>query len=118
MKKELPAHGAGFALPESAAKADCAGEKPYILRYDLGFGKARGHGVCALFAGGISVYRGGDRVLRRELAALGEIKFVQNWGCVSLESSAARKMEAERTGRPIPDPEVPRCPRCGRPYRR
>ncbi|MBR5745797.1 MAG: ABC transporter ATP-binding protein [Clostridia bacterium] len=139
MKKELPAHGAGFALPESAAKADCAGEKPYILRYDLGFGKARGHGVCALFAGGISVYRGGDRVLRRELAALGEIKFVQNWGCVSLESSdengdielcrasmeyaaefraAARKMEAERTGRPIPDPKVPRCPRCGRPYRR
>ncbi|MBP5155157.1 MAG: ABC transporter ATP-binding protein [Clostridia bacterium] len=139
MKNELKAHGAGFALPESAAKADCGGEKSYILRYDLGFGKARGFGVCALFGGGISVYRGGERVKTWELSALGEIKFVQNWGCVSLESSdengdlelcrasmdhaaefraAARKFEAARQGKDIPDPEIPRCPKCGRPYRR
>lgn len=139
MKKEHFTAAPAFAPPESAARADCGDEKPYILRYDLGFGKVGGIGVCALFGGALNVYLGGERVKVWELAALGEIKFVQNWGCVSLESSdengdielcrasmehaaefraASRKFEAARQGKDIPDPEIPRCPKCGRPYRR
>ncbi|MBR0230786.1 MAG: ABC transporter ATP-binding protein [Clostridia bacterium] len=139
MRKEHFTAASAFAPPESAARADCGDEKPYILRYDLGFGKVGGIGVCALFGGALNVYLGGERVKVWELAALGEIKFVQNWGCVSLESSdengdielcrasmehaaefraASRKFEAARQGKDIPDPEIPRCPKCGRPYRR
>lgn len=139
MRKEHFTAAPAFAPPESAARADCGDEKPYILRYDLGFGKVGGIGVCALFGGALNVYLGGERVKVWELAALGEIKFVQNWGCVSLESSdengdielcrasmehaaefraASRKFEAARQGKDIPDPEIPRCPKCGRPYRR
>ena len=117
----------------------CGEEKPYILRFDLGArGDAPGLGVCALFGGKIAVLREGCDPVIYPLETLGEIRFVKNWGCVSLETSdgdgdielcradmqyaaefraASRKFDSARIGIDIPDPEIRRCPKCGKPYR-
>ena len=129
---------ADFAGLDACVNGMCGDEKPYILHYDLDFAGKPALGVCALFGGKLTVVCG-DRRHEYRLDSLGEIRFVQNWGCVSLESSdekgdielcradmhfapdfraAARKFESFRNGREIPDPVVPRCPKCGRSYSR
>ncbi len=115
-------------------------QKPYTFNYDLSFENGKAFGVCALFEGKL-YFREKDKDETRilPLSELGEIRFVENWGCVSLESSnedgdfelcraemhlapifraAAQKLEAERKGETIPDPEVPKCKKCGKPFRR
>ncbi len=115
-------------------------KKPYNFCYDLTGENGKGFGVCALFE---------DKLYFREdfseetriiaLSDLGEIRFVENWGCVSLESensdgeielcraemhfapffrAAAKKLEAVRKGENIPDPVINRCPKCGQPFPR
>ncbi len=121
-------------------KKSVSEEKPYIFNYDLSFNNGKTVGVCALSEGKLYFREGKDGETRViELSTLGEIRFVQLWGCVALESSneqgdielcraemrlatvfraAARKLEGARKGEDIPDPKIDRCPKCGRPYPR
>ena len=114
--------------------------KPYNFSYDLTYDNGKGFGVCALFEGKLYFRESGcDKTRIIELSSLGEIRFVENWGCVSLESSnsdgdfelcraemhhssifraAAKKLEAARKGEDIPDPPVTKCPKCGKPFPR
>jgi len=115
-------------------------EKPYIFTYDLSFDNQKTSGVCALSEGKLYLRDStGNETRVIELSTLGEIKFVQLWGCVALESSnddgdielcraemrlatvfraAARKLEGARKGENVPDPKIDRCPKCGKPYAR
>ncbi len=115
-------------------------EKPYIFTYDLSFDNQKTVGVCALSEGKLFLRDdSGNETKVIELSSLGEIKFVQLWGCVALESSnddgdielcraemkfapvfraAAKKLEGLRKGENVPDPKIPRCPKCGKPYAR
>ncbi len=115
-------------------------EKLHIFPYDLSFENKRAFGVCALSDGKLFFREEGkDETRVIELSSLGEIRFVQNWGCVSLESSdengdlelcraemslsqifriAARKLEAARKGEEIPEPKQNKCKKCGRPFKR
>ena len=140
MKNSAYAVRAAFEPSVSAAKASLSDENAYILRFDLRFDNSQVVGVCALSDGVITVFHGEEKSAEYSLSGLEEIRFVQNWGCVSLETSsasggdielcradmhyaadfraAARKFEASRRGHEIPDPVIPRCPKCGRPYTR
>lgn len=115
-------------------------EKPYNFFYDLTYENGKGFGVCALFEDKLYFRESGkDETRVVELKDLGEIRFVENWGCVALESSnadgdielcraemhyspifraAAKKLEAARKGENIRDPEINRCPKCGKPFPR
>lgn len=136
-QKTVRPHFREFSPQRELVTADTGLEKPYILSYNLSFENKEVCGALAL---------GEDKLFIREnesepriitLSALGEIRFVQQWGCVSLETSdengdlelcradmrfsaffraAARKLEAARQGKDIPDPAVPRCPKCGKPF--
>ncbi|MBR5779857.1 MAG: ABC transporter ATP-binding protein [Clostridia bacterium] len=114
-------------------------EKKYLFHYDLSFDNSQTVGVCAL-AGEKLYFKEKDKdLVIIDLKALKEIKFVQLWGCIALESSndegdielcradmrfatvfraALKKLEAARKGNDIPDPKIDRCPKCGRPYPR
>ncbi|MBQ9848300.1 MAG: ATP-binding cassette domain-containing protein [Clostridia bacterium] len=112
-------------------------EKPYILSYNLSFDNKEVFGAVALCEDKLYIREGNSELKIIELSTLGEIKFVQQWGCISLETSnengelelcradmrfvnffraAARKFEAARLKKDIPDPVIPRCPKCGKPY--
>lgn len=115
-------------------------EKPYNFFYDLTYENGKGFGVCALFEGKLYFRESeNDETRVIDLSELGEIRFVENWGCVSLESSnsegdlelcraemhyspifraAAKKLEAARKGENIEDPVINRCPKCGKPFPR
>ena len=115
-------------------------EKPYSFFYDLTYENGKGFGACALFEGKLYFRESGKEDTKIiDLKDIGEIRFVENWGCVSLESSnedgdfelcraemhyapifraAAKKLEAARKGENIKDPEINRCPKCGRPFSR
>ncbi len=130
-----------FASVTAELKRELATEeKPYTFIYDLSFTNEKAVGVCALFEDKLYFREEGVEETRIvDLKTLGEIKFVQLWGCIALESSngdgdyelcradmkhsaifraAARKLEAARKGESIPDPKIPRCPKCGKPYAR
>lgn len=115
-------------------------EKPYIFNFDLSYDNKRTEGVCALSDGKLIIKEGIDGENREYvLSELGEIRFVQLWGCIALETSdgkddielcradmkfsnifraAVRKLEGVRKGEPVPDPKIERCPKCGKPYAR
>lgn len=140
MKKKNDPNRALFNSFVAELKAAANNEKPYIFPYDLTFDNKQVVGVCALSEGKLYFRDSGNKEVRiSELSKLGEIKFVKNWGCVSLEAetddgglelcrcemrmesalrAAARKLEAARQGRDIPDPKINRCPNCGKPYGR
>jgi len=115
-------------------------EKPYIFNFDLSYSNQKTVGVCVMSNGCLYLREEGDSETRKiELSKLGEIRFVQLWGCIALETSdengdyelcraemrmaqvfraAARKLEGARNGEDIPDPKIERCPKCGKPYAR
>ncbi len=138
-KKESPAKLA-FKAYAAELKSASGNEKAYIFPYDLSFGNKQVVGCCALSEGKLYLKDSENTEIRViPLETLGEIRFVKNWGCVSLEAStddggieicrcemrmesalraASKKVEAARKGRDIPDPFIPRCPICGKPYAR
>ncbi len=138
-KKQNPAQAVAQAIV-AELKTASGNEKAYIFPYDLSFSNKQVVGACALSEGKLYLKDTENPEIRViPLDTLGEIKFVKNWGCVSLESdtddggieicrcemrmesalrAAAKKLEAARQGRNIPDPFIPRCPKCGKPYAR
>lgn len=129
---------APFAAARAAVTAASGDEKPYILLFNLGWDNSRVNGALAVSGKTVYICGGdGSEVKSFDLSRSGEIRFVRNWGCVSIEASdengetelcradmsraeyfraAARKLEAARNDENIPDPVVPCCPICGRPY--
>ena len=121
-------------------KAEAGDEKVYIFDYGLDFKNNKVFGGCALIGGELRFFEEDKGEIKKYiLKDLGEIKLVQNWGCVSLESSidekdielcrsdmraiqffrgAAKKLENTRKGEDAPDPVIPKCPKCGKPYER
>lgn len=114
-------------------------EKNYIFHYNLAFDNSESAGVCALNGNTLYFKQDGCDLKAVEISTLKEIRFVQLWGCVALESenengeaelcradmrfatvfrAAAKKLEAARKGESIPDPKIDRCPKCGRTYPR
>ncbi len=113
-------------------------EKPYIFNYNLSFDNAEVLGGCALDGDRLILVTDVDAEPKIiTLDRLGEIRFVQNWGCISLETTldgvdyelcradmkhtnifraAAQKLDAAREGRVISDPKIPRCEKCGKPF--
>ena len=62
--------------------------QPYIFNYDLSFKNEKVLGVCALFEGKLYFKEDGkDETRIVDLKDLGEIRFVSNWGCASVEST-------------------------------
>ncbi len=138
-KKQNPAK-AVFQAAVAELKTASGNEKAYIFPYDLTFDNKQAVGACALSEGKLYLKDTENSEIRViPLDTLGEIKFVKNWGCVSLEAdtddggieicrcemrmesalrAASKKLEAARQGRDIPDPFIPRCPKCGKPYAR
>ncbi len=137
MKKENPQKAVARAIKEKLIAA-CKNEKAYIFPYDLTFDNKQAVGLCALSEGKLYFLDTGSEEIREYLLSdMGEIRFVKNWGCASLETeiegedvelcrcemrmenflrAASKKLEAARNGRDIPNPRIPRCPKCGRPY--
>lgn len=130
-------HFREFNPQRELVAGDTGLEKPYILSYNLSFENKEVFGAVALGENRLYIRENENELRIIELSALGEIKFVQQWGCVSLETSnengelelcradmrfssffraAARKFEAARQGREIPDPAIPHCPKCGKPF--
>ena len=129
-----------IGVNKAVNKAIGTNEKPYILNYDLSFRNQKVLGACAISGGKLCFCEEGmDEPRIIELSSLGEIRFVQNWGCVSLEAdtengeielcraemrhsnafrAAAKKLEAERNGKPSPEPKIHACPKCGKPFPR
>ncbi len=115
-------------------------EKVYNFFYDLDRQNGKAFGVCALFEDKLYFRESTSEETKIiELSSIGEIRFVENWGCVSLESSnddgdfelcraemhfspifraAAKKLDAARKGENISDPKINRCEKCGKPFRR
>ncbi|MBQ4317456.1 MAG: ABC transporter ATP-binding protein [Clostridia bacterium] len=119
-------------------KTQITEDKPYVFNFDLDFENKKTNGVCALSDGKLFIRNDSANETKIiELANLGEIKFVQLWGCIALETSdengdyelcraemrmssvfraAARKLEGARKGEEVPDPKIDCCPKCGKPY--
>lgn len=134
-KKQPPDH---FALIKEKLLKSVGGEKPYTFNFNLGYTNEKLHGVCAVDNGKLYMLTdSNDEPKITELSTLGEIRFVQLWGCVALESStnsgdielcraemklssvlraAATKLEAERKGEKVKDPKIERCPKCNKPF--
>ncbi len=114
-------------------------EKPYTFNFNLAFDNRKTVGVCALSQGKLFMLEEGKELKTLELSSLTEIKFVSLWGCVSLEAAdasgekelcradmkfatlfraAAKKLEGARKGENIPDPKIPACEKCGKPFAR
>ncbi len=128
-----------FAVVRNALTESLPDEKRYIFHYDLSFDNQKTVGVCAL-AGEKLYFKEKDKeTVIIDLKSLKEIRFIQLWGCIALESSneegdlelcradmrfatvfraAAKKLEAARKDENIPDPKIDRCPKCGRSYPR
>ncbi len=140
MKKKASEPIALKTLRDELKKELGTEEKVYIFPYDLSFDNKKAFGVCALFDGKL-YFREENKSETKifELSTLGEIRFVQNWGCVSIESSdengdielcraemslcqifrnAVKKLEAARNGEDIPEPKLNKCPKCGKPFKR
>ncbi len=112
--------------------------KFHIFNYDLSFDNSPIRGACALVEGKLCLLDGIEEKERWvSLDDLGEIRYVQNWGCASIESSdkngdlelcrgemrqsevfrnAVRRLEAARKGEKLVLPKVARCPKCGKPF--
>lgn len=138
-KKENPSKAVYNALVEKLKSAS-GDENAYIFPYDLSFSNKQVVGACALSDSKIYVCDSENQEIKTILLSdLGEIRFVKNWGCVSLEAkcgdddielcrcemrmesalrAASKKLEAARQGRDIPNPKIDRCPNCGKPYAR
>ncbi len=133
-KKKSPSSSVIEALKKELG----AEERDYVLPFDLSFENKKSFGACVLRDDTLYIRESADGDTKRiELSELSEIRFVQHWGCVSLETSnpdgelelcraemhlapqfraAARKLECRRRGEDVPDPKIPRCEKCGRPY--
>ncbi len=140
MRKKQDPKAAEYRAVAAELKKACGNEKPYIFPYDLSFANKQVVGACALSDGKLYFRDSESSEIRIiELSTLGEIRFVKNWGCVSLEAStedgdielcrcdmrkesllraASKKLEAARQGREIPDPKIDRCEKCGKPFAR
>ena len=137
-KRKQPPSPFGAVYKE--LKTQIAEEKPYTFNFDLDFGNKKTNGVCILSDGKIFIRNDSENETKIiELSTLGEIKFVQLWGCIALETNdengdlelcraemrmssvfraAARKLEGARKGEEVPDPKIDCCPKCGKPYAR
>ena len=115
-------------------------EKPFCFNFDLDFNNIAAAGVCLLSDGALYLRTENDTQTKKILLSeLGEIKFTQLWGCVSLETSnekgdyelcranmrfsqvfraAAKKLEGTRKGLEVPEPKIDRCPKCKKPFPR
>lgn len=140
MKKKQSPEKALLTATIAELKTASGNEKAYTFPYDLSFDNKQVVGACALSEGKLYLKDDKNTEIRIiPLDTLGEIRFVKNWGCVSLEAdsddggielcrsemrmesmlrAAAKKLEAARQGKEIPNLFIPRCPKCGKPYAR
>lgn len=114
-------------------------EKPYTFNFNLAFDNKKTVGVCALSNDKLYMLEEGGELKTHELSSYTEIRFVSLWGCVSLEATdasgerelcradmklatafraAAKKLEGARKGEQVPDPKIPACEKCGKPFAR
>ncbi len=137
-------------LLNNALKAFIGDEKAYIFNYNLDFENRNCYGACALSENVLYFYEEAkaekapesfeikaEKLRKYPLNTLSEIRFVSNWGCVSLETeekgnsmelcrgdmkcsqmlrTAVGKLENERKGETPPDPKVAKCEKCGKPF--
>ena len=79
---------APFAAARAAVTAASGDEKPYILLFNLGWDNSRVNGALAVSGKTVYICGGdGSEVKSFDLSRSGEIRFVRNWGCVSIEAS-------------------------------
>ena len=74
-----------FAVVRDELTAQIPDEKPYIFHYDLSFDNGKTVGVCALSGGKLFFKEKDSETVIIDLKTLGEIRFVQLWGCIALE---------------------------------
>ncbi len=122
---------------EKRRAAELAGPDAYTFAYDLSYTNKTVTGGCAVYDGRLYIAQNGEEVRVIDLTSFDEIRFISNWGCVSIEATAdgedtelvraemrlatqlraaARVLDAEREGRRYTRPSIPCCPICGRAF--
>lgn len=127
-----------FLAITNALKAELGeNSKPYIINYNLSFSNQKTVGIVALHDGKLYKKEGEGDTIIFDLSALCNIRFVQNWGCASIEANldgqdielcrgdmacsepfrcAIKFFEAIQKGEKPQEKTVEKCPKCGKPF--